>query len=353
MRSDGGSKKEPWSQSLEEAFPHLAAEWHTERNDRPAAGVTPGSTYLAWWQCAEGHEWQKRVSDRTAPSKQEGNRNVCPDCRGTRGAIRHLLVMGFPHLAAEYMTRNELPLSKVTSGRKAEAWWECGQGHIWLESVAKRTRNERRRHGSSRCPECHPRRPVPHLHKMGTSKIEGRVAALLRVVWPDLDSNATIDTASGEKCSVDMLVPAVRLVVEYDGEYFHRGEKQLEADKRKTRSLEKSGYTVIRVRDRGLPKAGRNDVRSQRKEPAAGIASLVVMKAARLGLLGRADADEFLRSQVRRGLNGKHLRAWERHLAQTAPEPTGLRGLFGSRIQKTRGGGKTRRSGHRRGRLKY
>lgn len=247
------------------------------------------------------------------------------------------------------MTRNELPLSKVTSGRVAEAWWECSQGHTWLESVAKRTGSESRRHGSSRCPECHPRRPVPHLHKKGTSKVERNVAALLRVVWPDLASNVTIETASDEKCSVDMVVPAVRLVVEYDGEYYHRGEKRLEADKRKTRSLEKAGYTVIRVRDRGLPKAGRNDVRSQRKEPAAGIASLVVIKAARLGLLGRADADEFLRSQVRRGLASKHLRAWERHLAQTAPAPTGLRRLFGARVQKTGGGRKTRRSGQRRG----
>lgn len=56
--------------------PDIAAEWHPTRNGelRPDQ-VTFGSSQSIWWACAEGHEWETRVTYRTSA---EGT--GCPFC---------------------------------------------------------------------------------------------------------------------------------------------------------------------------------------------------------------------------------------------------------------------------------
>ncbi len=64
--------------SLAADSPHLAREWHPERNGqlRPHE-VTPGSGRKVWWRCeAAGHEWQAYVFAR---AKQLNNCKECHD----------------------------------------------------------------------------------------------------------------------------------------------------------------------------------------------------------------------------------------------------------------------------------
>jgi very-short-patch-repair endonuclease len=49
---------------------------------------------------------------------------------------------------------------------------------------------------------------------------------------------------------VDIVVPELRLVIEYDGAYWHRGRD--DHDRRKTSRLIAAGLNVIRIRDDGL-----------------------------------------------------------------------------------------------------
>ena len=56
--------------------PSLAAEWHPTKNgDLAPTDVLAGSSKRVWWRCPHGHEWQTKISHRSAGSG-------CPYCRG-------------------------------------------------------------------------------------------------------------------------------------------------------------------------------------------------------------------------------------------------------------------------------
>lgn len=60
--------------------------------------------------------------------------------------------------------------------------------------------------------------------------------------------------------SVDILLETAgtRIVVEYDGERWHRGK--VKTDRRKSERLRNAGYGVIRIRERPLPPITEHDV---------------------------------------------------------------------------------------------
>lgn len=61
-----------------------------------------------------------------------------------------------------------------------------------------------------------------------------------------------LDGALRPNVEVDICIPEMRLVVEYDGGYWHEGGERRRRDKAKTERLRDAGLRVIRVRD-GLP----------------------------------------------------------------------------------------------------
>ena len=78
-----------------------------------------------------------------------------------------------------------------------------------------------------------------------TSQIEKLFLAASQEIDPDADS-ATLN-----RWRVDVLMPSLGLVIEYDGEYWHA--RKHETDTRKTRELIAMGYQVARVRENDLP----------------------------------------------------------------------------------------------------
>jgi hypothetical protein len=109
--------------------------------------------------------------------------------------------------------------------------WRCAANpeHEWDAAVIDRS-------SGRLCPQC---------STAGTSQIEKLFLAAAQQTDPDADA------ARLDRWRVDVLVPTLRLVIEYDGEYWH-GRKH-DTDTRKTRELIAMGYRVARIRENDLP----------------------------------------------------------------------------------------------------
>ena len=60
--------------SLQELYPHIAAEWHPTKNDDVLPSqVSAYSNHYAWWRCDNGHEWRSKINNRS-------NGCNCPIC---------------------------------------------------------------------------------------------------------------------------------------------------------------------------------------------------------------------------------------------------------------------------------
>jgi very-short-patch-repair endonuclease len=69
-----------------------------------------------------------------------------------------------------------------------------------------------------------------------------------------------IQTEGGHTDAVDILLTDIRVVIEYDGAYFHRGSASARNDAAKAERLRSSGWTVIRVREQPLERLDDSDV---------------------------------------------------------------------------------------------
>ena len=128
-------------------FPHLAADWDTERNGSLTPDqITPYSNKRVWWRCALGHEWQAVIAARTVES------SGCPYCAGRRvlAGFNDLATL-FPQLAAQWddTLNGSLTPEMVTVGSHKRIWWRCSEGHVWKAVVYSRTGKDK-----CGCPVC-------------------------------------------------------------------------------------------------------------------------------------------------------------------------------------------------------
>ena len=116
--------------------PHLAKEWHYEKNN----GLTPedvlsNSDKKVWWKCANGHEWQTQVKVRTKG-------NGCPYCseRLAVEGVNDLKTLN-PTLAQEwnYEKNGNLRPENMRPNSGKKIWWKCAKGHEWQQTVDKRS----------------------------------------------------------------------------------------------------------------------------------------------------------------------------------------------------------------------
>ncbi len=138
-------------ESLAEAAPDLALDWHFKRNPgRTPSDVRITSGTVVWWRCSTcGHEWRASVYKRSTGNGchkcaviRRARRRSTPK-RGDSFADRH------PCEATEWhSTKNaELEPTDVRPASNKKVWWQCSAGHEWQVSPANRQRGER-------CPEC-------------------------------------------------------------------------------------------------------------------------------------------------------------------------------------------------------
>jgi hypothetical protein len=249
----------PMCASLAVVLPHLAEEWHPTKNGLlTAETITPGSGQKVWWQCRydRSHEWDAVVSSRSRG-------NGCPMCAGKAVTPETCLATVCPEIAKEWHpTKNgTLTPLDVTRGSGRKVWWRCSRNdkHEWDALICNRS-------AGVGCPLC---TLIPR------SKNEVYLAWELKLFF-DFDVDEHKLKCGDRIMDVDILIPSLDLVLEYDGSYWHADSQ--ERDREKTLLLEQSGYHVIRIREEPLQPLGALDavVQQQDYKGAANAALLMI-----------------------------------------------------------------------------
>jgi rubrerythrin len=224
--------------SLAEVLPAVAAEWNGALNAPLAPeAVAARSRRRVWWLCATcGHEWNAAIYSRASGGG-------CRACADRQRAVAfstpkpgRSLAERDPEIAAQWhRTRNaSLTAADVTANSGQTVWWQCDRKHEWSAMI----NNRRKARG---CPQC---------TLWGTSVEEIRLRHELLAAGVPIDpDHPVIHKESGRILQCDMVCSAWGVVIEFDGNRFHKLPGSLEKDGRKTRLLTEAGWTVIRVRE--------------------------------------------------------------------------------------------------------
>lgn len=225
---------------LADALPEIAGQWHPTLNGKwTPQTVGPDSTRLAHWltDCC-GFTWSASVRARNG-----GERLRCPRCM----TILDSLGWSDPGLAAEWDPANPLTPWHVRPHGKTPfiPRWICSvdPSHQWKTTLTSRS-------NGSECPEC---------RQSSKSRVELQHMDAAETLFESVKSGAVVREPSfstRKQWSVDILVEhrGTKVVVEYDGAYWHRPEAKMEVDRRKSRDLLAAGYRVVRLREDDLPK---------------------------------------------------------------------------------------------------
>ncbi len=276
----------------------LMAEWNWERNtDLDPHTLTTGSNKKAWWKCANGHEWQARVSDRNLGCG-------CPYCAGKKvlKGYNDLQTIN-PILANEwnYKKNDGLTPVDVMPNSIKKVWWTCVKGHEWQARIASRN-------SGNGCPYCSgqyvikgksdlqtvnpslayewnyekneeltPMDVTPNSGKKVWWKCskghewQGRIADRNKGTGcPICNSERhtsfpeyaiafylkkygleVIHSYKEQGYELDIYIPSKRVAIEYDGYYWHKNKAQQDLDK--NASCKKDGIKLYRIRE-DLPK---------------------------------------------------------------------------------------------------
>lgn len=264
--------------------PLVAEDWHPTMNGAMfAENVKAGSQKKVWWLGKCGHEYKAKVQHRATFG------SGCPYCSGNK------LLVGFndlltthPDVAAEWHpTRNTITPQDVMRGNKTKVWWLCGVGHEYEANPNNRT-NPANENG---CPDC-----AAAAMSDGTSDMEKVIAQVVLSVFPDAIHGARVDrTLAGRRSwALDILVPSLRLVVEYDGQAWHCSccspfsvePGSLEArDLAKTADLQSQGYRVMRIRTPHMGKMTDDDLLVDRHLRGPALAAVMLEHLTSLGLM--------------------------------------------------------------------
>ena len=296
-------------QSLAERFPEVAAQWHPDRNE----GLTPAlvaakSGRRVWWLCPVcSHEWQAAVFSRA-------NGFGCKRCATMQAAEKYSaakenssLAERRPVLAAQWHpTRNGdlLPTTvSATSGKKV--WWKCEYGHEWEAFINNRVK-------APGCPKC---------ILWGTSVEEIRLRHELIAAGVPVDETGQVRATNGKLLHCDIVSSAWNVVIEFDGNRFHRLPSSREKDQRKTQLLAQSGWTVVRARE-ALDPIGDHDVVVPLYSDELTRAKAVLKRLRELGHVA-TDYQKYMKAVLPQGslsAEAEAKRRLERSLATEAPE---------------------------------
>ena len=221
----------------------IAKEWHPTKNGNfTPLDFTPFAHKQIWWKCpvADDHEWRAKISDR-----HKGN---CPMCVGRTVVLSNCLQTTHPDLAKQWHpTKNgKVTSSDVTYGSHTKVWWKCDKGddHEWKVSS-----NHRSAQMGRGCPYC---TLTPQ------SKQELIITFELKTIFKDINPKGYKTKIKGKIKAIDIFIPLLNLVIEFDGSYWHKDKLAL--DKIKSEMLMDEGYKVIRIREEPLKKIHENDI---------------------------------------------------------------------------------------------
>jgi len=215
-------------------FPDISKEWDLTKNIKNASEVLAGSKKKYWWICKEGHSFSQSTLKRTY--RKQG----CPYCSGQLASSTNNLLYLFPNISKEwdYKKNNKKP-ENYTSQSHSKVWWICKNGHNWKSAIFLRTPTLSGSRGPGGCPFC---KLTPR------SREEVYLLFELKQFFNINENDHKIKLKRVE--DVDIKLVNEKVVIEYDGSYWHKDKA--ERDKAKTKALEKAGWTVIRIREKPL-----------------------------------------------------------------------------------------------------
>ena len=212
-------------------YPDVIPEWNNFKNEKTPWDYRKHSPKKVYWICSEcGYEWRTQIASRT---KQ---RLGCPACSGQVVSDTNRLTIRRPQVANEWIRCLDCgdQVDEHSFGSSHRAVWRCNLMHEWDAIISSRS-------AGSGCSKCHPHR----------SKREIRIACELAYIFPDISPTDTVrlDPVDKRKLICDIYSPSNKLVIEYDGSFWHEKKENADADIEKTRRLESLGYTVLHLRE--------------------------------------------------------------------------------------------------------
>lgn len=107
---------------------------------------------------------------------------------------------------------------------------------------------------------------------------------LTQGVMPERARHGGVTGSSGRRWECDIVFDASRVVVEFDGHWWHRSPEKAAVDRRKTFDLEAAGWLVVRIREQPLPLLTPSDVSYISSEPITQLADRVAVRLLELGV---------------------------------------------------------------------
>ena len=220
-------QKVGYGNDLKSVYPKIAKEWDVKKNKLKPNEVTPSTNKKYWWLCPKKHSYEGAPSHRTRGTG-------CPYCVGKKIGYGNDLNSKFPKIAKEWdVKKNKLSAKEVAPTSKKKYWWICLVGHSYYSDIGHRTSE------GTGCPYC---TLTPR------SREEVYLLFELKQFFNIDENDHKIKLKRVE--DVDIKLANEKVVIEYDGAYWHKDKA--ERDKAKTKALEKAGWTVIRVREKPL-----------------------------------------------------------------------------------------------------
>jgi len=233
--------------SLAERYPQMALEWHLKWNN----GIKPeetswSSNYLFYWKCARGHQWVATLNSRTS-KKEHG----CPCCSSRKVTSENNLAKLFPDHAEEWHpTKNgDLTPRDVTPYTHQKVYWKRRDPPYdsWVAPVSYRTAGPGTGGKGFRS------------KLRGSSVYEALIYWQMKHLFEGVKNRLKV-----ADCELDVAIPSHKIGIEYDSYFYHKNKATKDIEK--ILKLEKAGWRVVRVREKGLKKERKDDLVLSSKE---------------------------------------------------------------------------------------
>jgi hypothetical protein len=132
--------------TLADKLPEIAAEWHPLLNGNTTPNdISPYSSRMVWWQCKNGHIFNKTVSDRVKDGKGRG----CYECSKFAGKNDNSFADKYPELLKQWdFKKNKMDPYKIPANFHQEVWWKCENYHSFKMKISSRKKD-------GHCKICH------------------------------------------------------------------------------------------------------------------------------------------------------------------------------------------------------
>ena len=236
-------KKVTKEKSLAFLFPNIAKEWHpTENGNKKPEDFLAKSNEEVWWLCPKSkyHEYPKRIDQRTRTDRSKKGEG-CPFCSGTKICRDNNLAFLFPEIAKEWHpTKNgDKKPEDFTPGSHQKAWWLCPKKHAYPATLNSRTSMK------SGCGKCSPQ----------SSSQNVRIYSEIQFLFDTDELEYSYRTDGWE---MDLFIPKINLVIEYDSYYWHKDNEK--RDLKKNHYLGTKKIKLLRLREEPLPLLKKSDL---------------------------------------------------------------------------------------------